>query len=89
MKVQIIRIYGYTNRQAIRASTEPLVDEDALIMPKDLSDSMRDEVLAEMYERKQTIGYIFNEGERILGEKNSMVVVSFRVIEELEMGAVQ
>lgn len=89
MKVQVIRIYGYTNRQAIRASTEPLVDEDALIMPKGLSDSMRDEVLAEMYERKQTIGYIFNEGERILGEKNSMVVVSFRVIEELEMGAVQ
>ena len=89
MKVQVIRIYGYTNRQEIRASSAPLVDEDALIMPKGLSDSMRDEVLAEMYERKQTIGYIFNEGERILGEKNSMTVVSFRILEELEMGEVQ
>lgn len=89
MKVQVIRIYGYTNRQAIRASTEPLVDEDALIMPKGLSDSMRDEVISELRARGYAVGYIFNEGDRILGEKNSMVVVSFRVIEELEMGAVQ
>ena len=89
MKVQVIRIYGYTNRQEIRASSAPLVDEDALIMPKGLSDSMRDEVLAEMYERKQTIGYIFNEGETIIGEHRAMTVVSFRILEELEMGEVQ
>jgi hypothetical protein len=50
---------------------------------------MRDEVLAEMYERKQTIGYIFNEGERILGENSSMIVVSYRTLEEFEMGEVQ
>ena len=90
MKVQVIRIYGYTkNPFAPHGHNPEPLDEYALIMPKGLSDSMRDEVLAEMYERKQTIGYIFNEGERILGEKNSMVVVSYRVIEEFEMGAVQ
>jgi hypothetical protein len=50
---------------------------------------MRDEVLAEMYERKQTIGYIFNEGERIVGEHRAMTVVSYRILEELEMGEVQ
>ena len=90
MKVQIIRIYGYTKNPLAPHGHNPIpVDEDALILPKDLSDSMRDEVLAEMYERKQTIGYIFNEGERILGENNSMIVVSYRLIEEFEMGEVQ
>jgi len=90
MKVQVIRIYGYTKNPLAPHGHNPTpLDEDALIMPKDLSDSMRDEVLAEMYERKQTIGYIFNEGEHIIGEHPSMSVVSYRTLEELEMGAVQ
>ena len=90
MKVQVIRIYGYTKNPLAPHGHNPTpVDEDALILPKGLSDSMRDEVLAEMYERKQTIGYIFNEGERILGENNSMIVVSYRTLEEFEMGEVQ
>jgi len=90
MKVQVIRIYGYTKNPLAPHGHNPTpLDEDALIMPKDLSDSMRDEVLAEMYERKQTIGYIFNEGETIIGEHPSMSVVSSRVLEELEMGDVQ
>jgi hypothetical protein len=90
MKVQVIRIYGYTkNPFAPHGHNPEPLDEDALILPKGLSDSMRDEVLAEMYERKQTIGYIFNEGERILGENSSMIVVSYRTLEEFEMGEVQ
>ena len=90
MKVQVIRIYGYTKNPLAPHGHNPTpVDEDALILPKGLSDSMRDEVLAEMYERKQTIGYIFNEGERILGENSSMIVVSYRTLEEFEMGEVQ
>jgi len=90
MKAQVIRIYGYTkNPFAPHGHNPEPLDEDALILPKGLSDSMRDEVLAEMYERKQTIGYIFNEGERILGEHRAMTVVSYRTLEELEMGEVQ
>ena len=90
MKVQVIRIYGYTKNPLAPHGHDPKpLDEDALIMPKDLSDSMRDEVLAEMYERKQTIGYIFNEGERILGEHRAMTVVSYRTLEDFEMGEVQ
>jgi len=89
MKVQVIRIYGYTNRAAIRASTEPLVDEDALILPKGLSDSMRDEVISELRSSGYAVGYIFNEGDRILGENSSMIVVSYRTLEEFEMGEVQ
>lgn len=90
MKVQVIRIYGYAKNPFAPHGHNPTpIDEDALILPKGLSDSMRDEVLAEMYERKQTIGYIFNEGAPIIGEHNSMTVVSYRILEELEMGAVQ
>lgn len=90
MKVQVIRIYGYTkNPFAPHVHNPEPLDEYALILPKELSDSMRDEVLAEMYERKQTIGYIFSEGETIIGEHRAMTVVSFRILEELEMGEVQ
>jgi hypothetical protein len=90
MKLTVIRIYGYTkNPLAPHGHNPEPLDEYALIMPKDLSDSMRDEVLAEMYERKQTIGYIFNEGETIIGEHRAMTVVSFRTLDELEMGEVQ
>ena len=90
MKAQVIRIYGYTkNPFAPHGHNPEPFDEYALILPKELSDSMRDEVLAEMYERKQTIGYIFNEGETIVGEHRAMTVVSYRILEELEMGEVQ
>ena len=81
MKVKVICIEGRwkDDNQAF--------ERRCLVMPKGASDSMRDEIMKE-FEDSQFF-YIFNEGERILGEKNSMVVVSFRVLEELEMGAVQ
>jgi len=90
MKVQVIRIYRYTKNPLAPHGHNPTpVDEDALVLPKDLSDSMRDEVISELRSSGYAVGYIFNEGERIVGEHRAMTVVSFRVIEEFEMGEVQ
>jgi hypothetical protein len=90
MKVQVIRIYGYTKNPLTPHGHNPTpVDEDALVLPKDLSDSMRDEVISELRSCGYAVGYIFNEGDRILGENSSMIVISYRFLEELEMGAVQ
>ena len=90
MKVQVIRIYGYTkNPFAPHGHNPEPLDEDALVLPKDLSDSMRDEVISELRSRCYAVGYIFNEGETIIGEHRAMTVVSYRTLEEFEMGEVQ
>ena len=83
MKVQIIRIKGYETRNAVPFT------EDAVIMPKDLSDSMRDDVLRELRNNHYAIGFIFNEGDLIVGEHRFMTVTSYQLLEELEMVAVQ
>lgn len=90
MKVTVLRIYGYTkNPFAPHGYNAEPFDWFALVMPKGLSDSMCDAVLAELYDRKQPVDYVFAQGKQIIGEHASINVVSSRVEEEFHMEEVQ
>jgi len=53
----------------------------ALVMPVELSDSMRDEVL----KKYKDAYYVFDAGDPIVGEHNTFEVDSFDVIDDMEV----
>ena len=53
----------------------------ALVMPVELSDSMRDEVLKKYHDTF----YVFNSGDPIVGEHRTFEVYSFDVIDDMEV----
>ena len=81
MKAQVICIEGRwkDNNQSF--------ERRCLVMPKDASDSMRDEIMKD-FEDSQFF-YIFDEGERILGEHLDFIVDFKNPISEYEVGGVQ
>jgi hypothetical protein len=53
----------------------------AVVMPVELSDSMRDEVL----KKYKDAYYVFDAGNPIVGEHNTFEVFSFDVIDDMEV----
>ena len=56
----------------------------AVVMPVELSDSMRDEVL----KKYKDAYYVFDAGDPIVGEHNTFEVYSYDVMDEMEVPAV-
>ena len=76
MRVIRIRIHGTYKFPLGESFTA-----NALVMPVELSDSMRDEVLKKY---KDTF-YVFNAGDPIVGEHRTFEVDSFDVIDDMEV----
>ena len=76
MRVVRIRIHGTYTFPADTSFTA-----NALVIPPELSDSMRDEVLRKY---KDTF-YVFNAGDPIEGEHRTFEVDSFDVIDDMEV----
>ena len=76
MRVVRIRIHGrYT------APFNNPFTANALVMPVELSDSMRDEVLKKYHDTF----YVFNAGDPIEGEHRTFEVDSYDVIDHMEV----
>ena len=80
-KAKLICIEGYWH-----ATREPL-ECRCLVMPRDLTDSMRDLVLDSLID-KDNLFYVFTEGDRIMGDHSSFTVTFINPIDELEVPAV-
>jgi hypothetical protein len=80
-KAKLICIEGYWH-----ATREPL-ECRCLVMPRDLTDSMRDLVLDSLID-KDNLFYVFTEGDRIMGDHPSFTVTFINPIDELEVPAV-
>jgi hypothetical protein len=76
MRVVRIRIHGTYKIPFYNPFTA-----NALVMPVELSDSMRDEVL----KKYKDAYYVFNAGDPIVGEHNTFEVRSFEVIDDMEV----
>jgi len=76
MRVIRIRIHGTYTFPADKPFTA-----NALVMPVELSDSMRDEVLKKYHDTF----YVFNAGDPIVGESLTFEVDSFDVIDDMEV----
>jgi hypothetical protein len=76
MRVVRIRIHGrYT------APFNNPFTANAVVMPVELSDSMRDEVL----KKYKDAHYVFDAGNPIVGEHRTFEVDSFDVIDDMEV----
>lgn len=80
-KAKLICIEGYWNDDK-----KPL-EKRCLVMPLELSDSMRDSVLDSLID-KNNLFYIFDAGERIMGAHRDFTVTFINPIDELEVPAV-
>ena len=76
MRVIRIRIHG-----SYRVPLGNPFTANALIVPPELSDSMRDEVLKKYHDTF----YVFNAGDPIEGEHRTFEVDSFDVIDDMEV----
>jgi hypothetical protein len=81
MKAQVICIEGRWKDD--RKSFE----YRCLIMPKGASDSVRDEILKDVGD--DSLFYIFEEGEQIVGEHLDFVVDFYNPLWEIEVGELQ
>lgn len=79
---KVICIEGYWNEPH-----KPKLEERCLVMPEGLTDSMRDVVLDELIS-KDNVFYIFDAGDRIVGEHLAFTVTFFNPIYEVEVPAV-
>lgn len=79
MRVVKIRVFGTYKQPFNNAFTDKCV-----ILPAELSDSMRDEVLRNYCD----VFYVFTSGDPIVGEHRSFTIFSFDVLEEMEVPAV-
>jgi hypothetical protein len=79
---KLINVEGYWHED-----NTPL-EGRCLVMPLDLTDSMRDYVLRSTIDRN-FVFHIFNAGDRILGEHHSFTITDFNPIDEITTGAVQ
>lgn len=81
MKAQVICIEGRWKND--RTSFE----HRCLIMPKDATDSVRDEILKDVGD--DSLFYIFEEGEQIVGEHLDFVVDFYNPLWDIELGELQ
>jgi hypothetical protein len=81
MKATVVIIEGYWKDDRRK------FEHRCLVMPKDASDSMRDEIIKDVGD--DSIFYVFEEGEQILGEHRDFVVVFYHPVRSIELGAVQ
>ena len=80
MKAQVVIVEGYWK------DTRESFEKRCVVMPKQASDSMRDEILDDV---GKDIFYVFEEGEQILGEHLDFVIVFYHPVDEIELGEVQ
>ena len=80
MKAQVVIVEGYWK------DTRESFEKRCVVMPKQASDSMRDEILDDV---GKDIFYVFEEGEQILGEHLDFVIVFYHPVREIELGEVQ
>jgi len=78
---KLICIEGYWNDD-----NKPF-EHRCLVMPAELSDSMRDSVLDSLLDRNNLF-YIFESGERIMGKHREFTVTFINPIREMEVPAV-
>jgi len=78
---KLICIEGYWNED-----NKPF-EHRCLVMPAELSDSMRDSVLDSLLDRNNLF-YIFESGERIMGKHREFTVTFINPIREMEVPAV-
>ena len=85
MKAQVVIVEGYWK------DTRESFEKRCVVMPKDATDSMRDEALDEPRCGFGVNGifYVFEEGEQILGEHLDFVIVCYHPVDEIELGEVQ
>lgn len=85
MKAQVVIVEGYWK------DTRQSFEKRCVVMPKQASDSMRDEALDEARCGFGVNGifYVFEEGEQILGEHLDFVIVFYHPVDEIELGEVQ
>ncbi len=81
MKAAVICIEGYWK------DTHQRFEHRCVVMPAGATDSMRDEVLREVGD--DNIFFVFEEGERIVGEHLDFVVSFFNPISIIELGELQ
>lgn len=80
MKAQVVIVEGYWK------DTRESFERRCVVMPKQASDSMRDEILDDV---GKDIFYVFEEGEQILGEHLDFVIVFYHPVREIELGELQ
>lgn len=80
MKAQVVIVEGYWK------DTRQSFEKRCVVMPKQASDSMRDEILDDV---GKDIFYVFEEGEEILGKHLDFVILFYHPVRELELGEVQ
>jgi len=80
MKAQVVIVEGYWK------DTRESFEKRCVVMPKQASDSMRDEILDDV---GKDIFYVFEEGEQILGAHYDFVIVFYHPVREIELGEVQ
>ena len=76
MRVIKIRVFG-----TFKEPFNNAFKADCIILPAELSDSMRDEVL----KNHDDLFYVFTSGDPIVGEHHTFEVYSFDVISEEEV----
>ena len=76
MRVIKIRVFG-----TLKEPFNNAFKADCIILPAELSDSMRDEVL----KNHDDLFYVFTSGDPIVGEHHTFEVYSFDVISEEEV----
>jgi hypothetical protein len=80
MKAKVVIIEGYWK------DTRESFEKRCVVMPKDATDSMRDEVLDDV---GKDIFYVFEAGDPIVGEHLDFVVVFYHPVSEIELGELQ
>jgi len=76
MRVVKIRVFGTFKEPFSNA-----FKADCIILPAELSDSMRDQVLR----KHEDLFYVFTSGDPIVGEHSTFEVYSFDVIDDMEV----
>ena len=79
---KLICIEGYWNEPH-----KPRLEERCLVMPVGLTDSMRDIVIDSVID-KDKLFYIFDAGDRIMGEHKAFTVTFINPLFEMEVPAV-
>jgi hypothetical protein len=79
MKVVVIRVFG-----TFKEPFNNAFKANCVVLPAELSDSMRDEVLR----KYDDVFYVFTSGDPIVGEHHTFEIYSFDVISEEEISAV-
>lgn len=79
MKVVLLKVYG-----VMRPPFSNAFSGRCLVMPRELSDSMCDNILRQY----DDISYVISSGDPIVGEHSSFSIHSFDVLEEMEVPAV-